>query len=74
MKKLFISTIRFYKSFISPVLKQVLGIQKICRYDVSCSTYAMDVIKKKGVVKGLALSFKRIITCANPNYSYGKYI
>jgi len=52
----------FYKFFISPVLPSA------CRYYPTCSTYAIQAIKKFGLIRGGYLSFKRIISC-NP---YGK--
>ena len=54
--------IEFYKFFISPVLPSA------CRYYPTCSVYAIQAIKRFGLIRGGFLSFKRIISC-NP---YGK--
>lgn len=34
-----------------------------CRYEVTCSEYAKQAIKKHGLKKGIVLSFKRIHSC-----------
>lgn len=65
IKLLCLGLIYFYKIFISPFLP------KSCRYTPTCSTYAVQAIKKHGVVKGIFLSAKRICRC-NP-WSKGGY-
>jgi len=59
IKLLMIGLIYFYKIFISPFLP------KSCKYTPTCSTYAIRVIKKFGVIKGLYLACNRILRC-NP--------
>lgn len=61
MKKLILSLLKFYKKYLSP---GNLGI-KICRFDLSCSKYAMAAVEKHGVVKGSILGFYRVLRC-NP--------
>lgn len=51
------SVIRGYQLLISPML----GTR--CRFHPSCSTYAMQAIEHEGVLKGLALSIKRLSKC-----------
>ncbi len=53
----FLVLIRFYKSCISPLTPPA------CRYVPSCSTYAMEALKKHGLFKGGWLAFKRIMRC-----------
>lgn len=36
-----------------------------CRFQPTCSNYALEAIERFGVIKGVALSVKRIIKC-NP--------
>ena len=55
--KLSILLIKFYKILISPFLL------KSCRYDPSCSSYALEAINTFGFMIGLKLTFKRIIRC-----------
>jgi len=57
LSKLFILLIRFYQLSISPMLGQN------CRYDPTCSQYAIDALKKYGVLKGGWLGIKRISSC-----------
>lgn len=49
--------IHFYRKVISPLLPPS------CRYTPSCSTYAVEAIKKHGPVKGLILAIRRILRC-----------
>ena len=55
--KLSILLIKFYKILISPFLL------KSCRYDPSCSSYALEAFNTFGFMIGLKLTFKRIIRC-----------
>ena len=56
-KTFFISLIKFYKLVISPFL--VVN----CRYVPTCSDYAIQAIEQKGIIKGIYISFKRILRC-----------
>lgn len=49
--------ILFYKKAISP------HFLPVCRFYPSCSTYALESIKKYGAVKGVFLATKRILRC-----------
>jgi len=52
-----IASIRFYRFAISALLGHC------CRFEPSCSTYAMEAIKIHGCFKGCCLSFWRILRC-----------
>lgn len=52
-----IGMILFYKKAISPLFPPV------CRFYPSCSTYALESIKKYGAIKGCILGIKRILRC-----------
>jgi putative membrane protein insertion efficiency factor len=67
-KSIFILPIRIYQIFISPVLRNVFGMS--CRYEPSCSYYTIDAIREWGVIKGLYLGSKRILSC-NPWGGHG---
>lgn len=54
----FILLIRIYKYTLSPML----GEGK-CRYQPSCSTYAIEALQKHGLFKGGYLAVKRILSC-----------
>ena len=55
----FILLIKLYQWIISPILPNS------CRYEPTCSTYAIEAIQQCGVIKGLYLGIKRIVSC-NP--------
>jgi hypothetical protein len=55
--KILIGLVRLYQGMISPYL----GAK--CRYDPTCSHYAVDALKKHGVFRGTWLSLKRILSC-----------
>ena len=54
----FIILIKFYQWIISPML----GPNK-CRYQPTCSQYALEALKKYGLFKGGYLAIKRILSC-----------
>lgn len=57
VKKLLILPIRFYQGAISPMFPAA------CRYQPTCSQYAIEAIQKYGAVKGSWLAAKRIARC-----------
>jgi len=57
MRKISILLIKLYKYFLSPLLPQS------CRFTPTCSEYAIDAINKHGPLKGVYLSFRRILRC-----------
>ena len=68
IKKVAIFTISFYQATAVPLLKSLLGVKELCRFEESCSVYAKRVISEKGALRGSALSFARILKC-QPFYS-----
>lgn len=63
MKKFLLLIINFYQSFVSATLKNILGINKMCRLNPTCSEYAKIAINKEGVFHGLQKSAIRILKC-----------
>ncbi len=57
MKYIFISLIRFYQRFISPLTPPA------CRFTPTCSQYTLEAIQKYGALKGTWLGIKRICRC-----------
>ena len=57
MQSLLIIPIRLYRYLISPLL----GVR--CRYEPSCSLYAIEAIETHGALKGGWLATKRICRC-----------
>jgi putative membrane protein insertion efficiency factor len=63
MKYLAITLIKFYQRFLSPLLSQLLGTRMICRFSPTCSTYAIEVISKYGILRGSLLAGTRLLAC-----------
>lgn len=59
IRQAFIWPIRMYKKHISSHLPDA------CRFEPTCSVYAMEAIEKRGVFVGIALAVWRILRC-NP--------
>ena len=53
----FVFLIKGYQNFISPLLPST------CRYDPTCSHYAIKALKIHGLFKGGWLSIKRVSSC-----------
>ena len=53
----FVTLIKGYQTVLSPLLGSN------CRYEPTCSQYAIDVIKEWGSLKGRVLALKRILRC-----------
>ena len=62
--QILIKLIKIYKLLISPLTGHS------CRYLPTCSDYCMEALKEFGLLKGLLLSLKRILSC-NPWSSGG---
>ncbi|MGR9043718.1 MAG: membrane protein insertion efficiency factor YidD [Gammaproteobacteria bacterium] len=56
-KKVLISFIQYYRRRISPRLPPA------CRYQPTCSKYALEAIEKFGPGRGLWLTVKRLAKC-----------
>jgi putative membrane protein insertion efficiency factor len=55
--KFIIKLIKGYKFLISPLFGNT------CRYLPTCSEYCIDCLKEFGLIKGIFMSFKRILSC-----------
>ena len=64
MKKIVINLIKLYQQIPGPW-------HNSCKYQPTCSNYAIGVINEFGLFKGLFLTVKRILKC-NP-FSKGGY-
>ncbi|MDX8152467.1 membrane protein insertion efficiency factor YidD [Patulibacter brassicae] len=65
LREIVVAPIRLYQRVISPALPQS------CRYEPSCSHYAVESVRTYGVLRGLVLATWRILRC-NP-WSDGGY-
>ena len=57
IKNIFISFIKLYQYLISPILGSH------CRFNPTCSNYAIEAIKKHNLFKALYIAFRRILRC-----------
>lgn len=64
MKAVFISLIRLYRRFLSPVLPPA------CRFTPTCSEYALEAFQKKSLVRAIVMTVVRIAKC-NPFHPGG---
>lgn len=65
MKRLALGPIRAYQRWISPARP------RRCRYEPTCSAYAIEAIERFGLLRGLLLGFWRLLRC-NP-FSHGGF-
>jgi uncharacterized protein len=65
VKRLFLAPIRGYQRWISPARP------RRCRYEPTCSAYAVEAIERHGAVRGLLLASWRLLRC-NP-FSHGGF-
>lgn len=63
MKKTLIFLISLYRVGISPLIHSVTGTTRACRYEISCSRYAVLAIEKHGAFKGSLYALKRVLSC-----------
>lgn len=57
MASLLILLIKLYQKFISPL------IPNSCRFEPTCSQYAIDAILKYGVILGCYRTIRRLLRC-----------
>ncbi|MBD5552710.1 MAG: membrane protein insertion efficiency factor YidD [Desulfovibrio sp.] len=57
IRKLFVLPIRFYQLAISPILPPA------CRFEPTCSKYAMEAILRFGLLRGGILALRRLLRC-----------
>lgn len=60
-----VTPIVLYQRLISP------AIPRRCKYEPTCSRYAVEAIREYGILRGLVLAGWRVLRC-NP-WSYGGY-
>jgi hypothetical protein len=57
MKWPLLAVLHAYRSLIAPLLP------KACRYEPSCSAYAVEAVSKHGAIRGSWLTVKRLARC-----------
>lgn len=65
IKQIILITIDFYRNYLSfdRGFLSVLAPGGACKYSPTCSLYTRQMIIKYGVIKGLVLGCKRILSC-----------
>jgi uncharacterized protein len=63
LRGIFVAPIRLYQRTISP------GLPARCKYHPSCSEYAVQAVRRYGVLRGVVLAGWRLLRC-NP-WSHG---
>jgi putative membrane protein insertion efficiency factor len=53
--------LRLYRWFVSPALTLLFGAA--CRYEPTCSVYAMEAVRRHGALRGGWLAAKRVARC-----------
>ncbi|HWT95277.1 MAG TPA: membrane protein insertion efficiency factor YidD [Solirubrobacteraceae bacterium] len=64
-RRVVVAPILLYQRFVSPALPPR------CRYEPTCSSYAVQAIGRYGILRGLILAGWRVLRC-NP-WSHGGY-
>jgi len=64
-RRIVIAPIRLYQTVISPALP------RRCKYEPTCSLYAVQAIGRYGILRGLVLAAWRLLRC-NP-FSHGGF-
>jgi putative membrane protein insertion efficiency factor len=59
----FILLVRLYKLTLSPLIAFLAGPSGACRFEPSCSQYAIEALKTHGTLTGGWLATKRICRC-----------
>ena len=59
MSRVLVYVVRAYQLTIG------MFLPKVCRFEPTCSTYAIEAFQEHGFLRGLALSIYRILRC-NP--------
>ena len=64
-RSVLVAPILAYQRLISP------AIPRRCKYEPTCSRYAVEAVRRYGVLRGVVLAAWRLLRC-NP-WSYGGY-
>ena len=63
MKRFVLFSLSIYQRIFSPLVHMLTGTAHACRYEVSCSRFAVLSIEKHGVVKGGYFAIRRVLSC-----------
>ncbi len=63
MKHVVIFFIHLYRWTVKPALHVLVGPAGGCRYEPSCSLYAIEAVQRHGAIRGVWMGAKRIARC-----------
>ncbi len=59
--RLLITIVKLYQRTLSPLIRATLG--NVCRFEPSCSRYAVACLAEHGALRGSLLSIVRLCKC-----------
>ncbi len=62
-RHILIHVVQLYRWSLSPAKQLIFGPLARCRFSPTCSEYAIEAIRKHGVLRGAWLALKRIARC-----------
>ena len=62
-QRIALAALWIYKRAVSPLLHTLVGPFGGCRFHPTCSAYAVEAVRRHGVVTGSLLSAQRICRC-----------
>ncbi len=65
LRELLLAPVTLYQRLVSPALP------RRCKYEPTCSAYAVQAVREYGILRGLVLGSWRVLRC-NP-WSHGGY-
>jgi uncharacterized protein len=58
-----IALVLFYRWILSPIKYAIFGPGARCRYEPSCSAYALEALRRHGFFYGSWLAMRRLLRC-----------
>jgi hypothetical protein len=62
-QRLLIAGLRLYRVTISPLLAALIGPGAGCRFQPTCSVYAIEAVQRHGACRGAWLALRRLGRC-----------
>ncbi len=61
LARVYIGAVHIYQAVGRPMLEGTVA----CRFRPTCSDYSIQAVEKRGLVRGLVLTFNRLYSCQN---------
>lgn len=61
LARFLVAIVKLYQRLVSPLLRLTLG--NVCRFEPSCSRYAVGCLEEHGALRGSLLSIVRLCKC-----------